>query len=460
MDYHDASAVPRHEGIHQFLNTLATHQFQKREVDQQIKKIAKDCLSFFQRRGATDKVIVHSVENLMKEVVDMDSLSEAQKEISGAITSLNLLHMHAATKEEQSQIYAEILTVSQYAREIDDIFLLKEAIANDPKLKPLLKNRDFIKDFGLLHMLFGRKRKMDVPLVQSFIQVWINEEARPALKDFLVVARQVRDANLQTLREGQIPFLEEGDNLKLADLHGQLNPIADSLLSPTDYQNFKLLMEDILHNRALVSNTQVHRDGLHLAFNSATEDVLAKRLRDSSLSMPEHHEKMEESQPSLQTEKLKDYVPRKIGGLPGLLNQKSVWTPVLGPQDPIQPLTRTIGFATKEGMKSETSTSLDFAKILGESRLNLTIKEREQLTQLLKACDEVIMHDKDAMQKWSATREFPQRVAKILKAFDGEEFPHLRTLEAKDKEALVTEALRFAFDVNYHLANDLLNVVY
>ena len=461
---------PETQNYHQFLKILNDSSLTSKE---QINDIAKGCLDigfiksiFFDAHNG----IFDSVKVLMNEVVEMDSFSEAQKEIAGAIRGLNLLIKYETNKIEQDDIKKEIYVTHQYEKKIKDIFLLKEAIQFEPSLKNVLYDSKFIDDFRILNSLYGRNRKIAIPIVLSLIKASHVNEIRLLLNQFIDAALLVRDTNLEKLSKGELPRLEENKNMSLFDIHGELTQIAVQSLEKEEFINFKALMDDLLNNRVMVTNTQIHKDGMKLAFNYKASDTLSQRLTMFDEGSKEiQQQKIQELKERanidiLNTDKIKKEIDilemlegyhHRAGGF---YYEKSAWEPLIDPQDPIQPIIRIIGFATEEGKKRESGTPLDFTKALGKDNLELSIKERNLLSKLLEVSDSAVIQKEDAIELWKKSGQLPKSFEGVLNAFDNDEHPHLKSLSDLQKEALVDEALRFSFEVNYHLANDLLNL--
>lgn len=397
--------------------------------EKQVSEIANKHLGFFASLFfSPHQEIFNSVKILMSEIGEMNSPSDVQHELMGAINGLNILLRHEKNKPEQEKIKNEIHLTSVCENRVKDIFIIKEAVRNAPKLKDIIHDQSFINQFGNISSLYGKNRKIHPECAFSVIEAFQEPEIHDLLNLFVAAAHLARTENLEKLNQGKLPLLEEDYNQKAFDLHGELTQLAAAFFVAQDFDNFKKLIDDLLKNRTMVTNTQTHKEGLNSAFNSEASDASSKRLKN----IPK---------------KLENY---KTG--PGFYYEKSVWEPVIGPEDPIQPLTRIIGFATEEGKQKESRTTLDFTEIIGENNLDLNLEERKLLSQLLKACDSVVSQGLDV------EKGLPSSIQDILWTFKLSVYPHLMTLSASQKEALVKEALRFAFEVNYHFANDMLNL--
>jgi hypothetical protein len=474
MDYQGYSHITRNEPVHYFLKTL--NDTSTNLTDKQVTELAKRCLNIkFPQSLAVDpqQEILNSIKILMKDVVDIQSITEAQKELYGAIKGLNALLKFELNASKQKVLKENLSNVGQYEQQIKDIFLIKEAVQLEPKSINILHDAQFLNTVGILSSLYGRKkRKIDTPLIQSLIHFWLIPENRPLLNAFAAAAHQAREANLQTLTMGKIPGLHDKHNLELIEKHGALKRAAAETLENQDYQNVKMVIDELFNNRGMVTNTQVHLDGINLAFNSEAPDALSKRLTLNISKSSEAYQgtleqlKKSAADSSIDTrraqeelknwEKLEGYRARSAG----FFYEKSAWDPPISPQNPIKPVNRIVGFAVKEGNKRETTTTLDFTKALGEQNLNLTIKERELLSQLLSACDSAILKNPNVIEEWNKSHQLPDDIGEVLKLFANPTLPHLNILSSSQKEALVTEALRFGFEVNYHLADDLLNLLF
>ncbi len=463
---------PNTQPTHKFLMEL--NHFSGKGTPETITELAKKCLGIGYLKSWSfnpHKEIFNSVKILMRDVVKMDSFSNAQKEIDGAIRGLNILLKNETNPLEQSGIKDELIAISQYKNQIENIFLLKEALKTKPQLNAkIIDNPTFIQGFNDLALLYGRKRKIEIPIVQSLIQVCINPQVYSLLRNFLTAAHQARQANLNSLRDGELPLIEDKHNEDLLMLYAQLIQQATGELEEKDFKNFKALIDDLFNNRSLITNTQVHKDGLRLAFNYLADDTLSYRTKTSIAKGKENYERIltqlqeAEHNPALDQKKVTTEIEhwkrlenyRSRSG--GFIYETSIWMPLIGPEDPIKPVIRTIGFASKEGQKNESSTLLDFTKALGENHLQLSIDERLSLSQFLEICDLEVLKDPTMVKAWEEHFTLPQSIANALESFTNDKFSHLKTLSESQLRALISEALRFTFEVNYHLANDLLNL--
>ncbi len=474
MEYRDYSHysqntnIQEHENIHKLLQDL--DRLPNHSTDKKVTEVAKHHLKpVFGFLFTPHKEIFNAAKVLMNDVVAMKSFSEAQQEISGAINGLNILLRHETNQSTQQLIKKELEIIAQYNYQVKNFFLLKEALAEDSKLEKLLYEPRFLEDFNALAELYGRGRTIDPPLILAFSRFWNQKEGSLLWRKFLDAASQKRQETLSTLKKGDLP-LEADLSDPLVQINSTLNQFTAETLETKDYRAFKILVDEIFGNRAMVTNSQLHTDGLLLAFNSGDDSTLSTRLKDTIQSCKKKYDtKLEELQ-SIEKgdekdskkmsndlknwQKLEGYRPRPIG----TSYEKSEWSPEISAGDPIQPLERVIGFAVKEGRKNESRTPLNFHKILGENNSQLTVAEKVQLSKLLKACDSFATKHPNILKEMDQNFKIPASINEVLKSFDNPEWPHLKTLTSMQQEALVREALRFAFEVNYNLANDLLNL--
>lgn len=433
----DYAQLPRPEaGIHSFLMTLATEETSKINPGE-IARIAQDLLKetpVLSSTTTTHEKIFMAAKMVMDDAVGMSGLYNAKKEIIGAINGLYVLLQGESDKSKEQVIRTELNAVEQWARQIQgmtfDVALIEKA-TDDPALKAITKNSDFLSDFGLLMSLYGRTRNIDNGVVVSVIKAWLDPNIQPLIGQFVKAAVIAKAANLQILESGHIPKPEATHNQKLTAIESTLKQTAlPNIEGRDDRSNFSALIGD-LFNRAMVTNSQIHSDGLGLVFNSEAADTLSSRQKGKD-----------------------DYVAGS-----GFYLQKSEWKPLIGPQDPISAVARTVGFRTREGETKETTIQIDFAIHLGPDKLNLLPAEREMLTKLLKKCDSAVLKDDEVMTIWREDNQVPKEIANIvLREFDRDDFPNLKELTRDQRRGLVGEALRFAFDVNYHLAINLLNL--
>lgn len=461
---------------HQFLKSL--NACNPQTTDEDIKEIAKKTLNLTFVYNI-DKPILSSVKVLMRDAILMSSYEDAKEEIGGAINALNILIKHETNSKKQTQLKEEIKGLGKYQTKIDDIFLLKEVIGLDNSLMEILKDERFLEVFFVFRTLYGRKQTMDPSSLRSFIRLWLSIPAsRPYLNRFLEDAYYIRNDNLKLLREGKIPSIQEQHSARLVRSHGAWIQFTGELYSTSggvvysDYQSTRLLLDDIYNVRATVTNTQVNTDSLGMAFNCDDPDKLSIRFREIAAAQKRTFEaKLQELQTELSGEldvsekekiqgkieslqKLEKYYPRDAG----TLIQTAQWIPQLGPKDPIQPLVRIIGFATKEGIKKETATKLDFTRTLGEANLFLNIGERRLLGQLLCITDTLVCMNPEEGQEKDRFMRFQDNLIEVLEKFTRPDCPHLSTLTERQKQDLVKEAYRFAYEVNLHLADDQLNL--
>lgn len=474
MEYGNYLFYPSPE--HQFLKAL--NSCNPQTTDEEIKEIAKKTLDLTFVYNI-DKPILSSVKVLMKDVVLMSSYEDAKEEIGGAINALNILIKHETNSKKQIQLKEEIKGLGKYQMKIDDIFLLKEAISQDNSLTEILKDEWFLEVFCVFRTLYGRRKAIDSSSLGSFIRLWMSIPAsRPYLSQFLEDAYNIRNDNLKLLRSGKIPSIQEQHSARLVHSHGAWTQFTGELYSTSggvtysDYQAARPLLDDIFNARATVTNTQVHTDSLRMAFNCDDPDKLSIRFREIAAAQKRTFEAtLEELQTELRDEldvteqeqiqrkieslqKLEKYYPRDAG----TLIQTAQWHPQLGPEDPIQPLVRIIGFATKEGIKRETATRLDFTRYLGEANLLLNIEERRLLGQLLCITDTLTCMNPEEGQEKDRFMRFQSNLIEVLDQFTQPQCPHLSTLTERQKQDIVKEAYHFAYEVNLHLADDQLNL--
>lgn len=299
--------------------------------------------------------------------------------------------------------------------------------------------------------LLGRRRALDPLAFQGLIQVWQNLAGRQLLLEFIDSAQEARRINLYALAQLRIPLLEEEHHKVPLDRHGKLNEFAATHLDNLIYREFKNMMNDMLYSRTVISNTQKHTEGLDLAFNSK-----ARGIRVQPIEKKRAHDDDDEDveSPAVDNEKETQHAQESYSPRPNSsLMHAAWWSPSIGPQDPIKPLVRVIGFATKEGIKMESRTPLDFSIVLG-TQIIYTVEERKALSNLLTTCDETFLRDPNAYHKWQKKKHLPE-IQEALKRFALPDCPNLSKLKVVEKEELVGEALRFSAEVNYHFVNDL-----
>lgn len=467
MDYR--ADFPQKEDIHYFLQTLDDSPSNTKT--EQITKLAENCLGigfprflfFHPDDGIIDAVKILKKEITEKKILESRDFSQAQKEISGAINGLNILLKHETDVKKQKAIQEKIRLADQYGKEINLIISIKEAVANHPKLSNIIQNTQFMKDFESLMSIYGKNRKIDPTTTLSFIKLWRYPDLRMQMNEFINAVRAAREANLDILQRGEIPSLEEKHNELAIANEGKLNEMVANYLE-SEMGSMLSLTSELIGNRAMVNNTQSITDGYFLAFNSKADDAEStRRINTITKGVNEYEKKMRDLQNKKadgeikRLERLINYQRSPIG----FFYEKTHWEPIIGPNDPIAPLKRTLGFAIVEGKKRETTTELDFTKTLGAENLNLTVDERKKLSELLLACDSEVSHHvrtKDGIKQWEKPENFPEKIKKVIDTFNNNQFPHLKNLSDEKKNELVNEALRFSFEVNYNFYNDLLNL--
>lgn len=468
MDYRDYTHSIQHAPIHRLLQRL--NACTEKTTDTEIKEIAKDCLNIkFPQilMFSAHKAIYDSAKTFSQIAMKMDSFSEAQKEITGALNGLNILLKHEIDLSIQKKIKQEISEVKNYENQIQEIFLIKEAIKIDRNLETMIVDPKFLNDFSIFRDLSGRKRELDPLTVSLFMKVWKNTENRNLLQKYLKVMNETRNRNLQNLEKGQIPILEDNDPIELSS---HLNQTLAMTLPNEEYKKLQNVFNEIFNNRVSVTNTQIHTDGLDSVFNAQDSGPLSVRKKELFASA---HQKYEETLDNLKKQavtdktlkvalknwqKLEGYRPRT-----SVYYETSKWIPEINAEDPIQPVNRIVGFATKDGRKNESSTTLDFASILGANNLNLNRDERKILSELLKELDTLVLDNPQVVDDFKKTKEIPENITKLLNEFTNSQtesiYPHLETLSEQQKKELVSEGLRFALEVNSKLANDLLTLM-
>lgn len=474
------------------------HQFFREIRELTHRPTDRDIIEIAQRNFSKDissdllRPILGAVKVLKNNVSNISSVKNALKEVAGAIDALqHLLGNASYSKKDQSQIKSEIIALGEVKKKLDNIALLREVVTDQSdEIMHVLNDDAFIKVFMELRELFGRTIKLETPTIAALINLWNSPEGATAFKNYLAEMKSKRAANLETLdtditirtRKGQKETIRqfpvertlrqtEGKHVgkpRWESLYDTLLMTSAEKLKRPERVQLKILQDEI-RDRTLVFNTQLHEDSIPFAFNvdypaqdteraGTFKEIVTKahQLNRDELSVLQESLKKEglekKERETIEKriavlERLENYYPRAGS----LTYQKSVWSPLMGPNDPIVPVYRTIGFAGQEGFGKETKIVLDFTEALGKGVV-LQVEERQILANLLKAADSVIS------ELGKEPKELPHPLSAsmtaVLEKF--KEHPNLQKLDDNQKAALVMEALRFAFEVNYHLiANQL-----
>lgn len=397
-----------------------------------------------------NQLIQKSVRVLMTDLLQMPSSKEAGDELSGAIKGLNILLFSAAEKNKPD-LKEELAQMEKLRVKIDDFFLIKQAIQNEPDMLEGLKEENFLDMFNELRTLYGRKREFKPSEIKSLLAFWKIPEGRYDLLDFIKKAAYAREMNLYILTLGKIPFTIEKHVKWVENAHGVWTRRAGELfiekkLSKSDHETLRALIDDIFNQRAVIANTQVHTDSIRMAFNHEDSSKESLRFRNQMRGAP-------------RIDGLESYYPRD---LEQRIFQSAQWIPPLTDQMPVQPVDRVIGFAIPGLSKRESTTRLDFAQFLGADHINLNVKERAILGNLLFLTDKIVINDPGQMQMWlnseKKIKDIPADLVPLLENFKLPECSSLNELSFEQKKGLIDEAFRFAYEVNYHLADDQLNL--
>lgn len=334
--------------------------------------------------------------------------------------------------------------------------------AVEPYLRTILSNKEFLKDFEKLQLVFGLTRRMGEKYILSFARVWHDSSLRVEINEWIHCAQLARNKSLNKLRQGEYPSPDG----QCQDVINRVFTLIDKIHSDEDRQNVSKLFQAIYFNRCCMDNTQLHTDGLDLAFGALVTRGVSERERYNSANSLERYEKEKRA---LQTqinsvapteeEKIAQMLQKlqHLKGyykMDGFLLQRPGWEPIIGPMDPIKPLVRCIGVATLEGKKNESRILLDFTKALGENFIPSS-DGRLMLSHLLTVCDHyfvVNVCDWKGVDINDLSKEIQEAVTQIGAHSD---FQHLSQQQKKD---IVIESLRFAKEANMALAHNLLTL--
>lgn len=479
---HSISSTPEH----QFLRALTACT--TRTTDKQIRELAQEKLRSLFTPSNAEKPISRAVGVLKRDVFVMESKKDAMAEVAGAINALHILKAQASGKDKE-RLNQKLGELEHFSRQVEHIFLLKEAIGADKQLLETIQDQSFLNLFDHLSSLYGENHPFDPAQLRSLVFAWSIPGSRPYLTQFIQYCEIARSANLMVLRAGKIPTLEEKFSQLASKSYAAWADFKNDLLSnqpkmAEGLRSFDALIEEIIFFRALTANSQVHTDSLRMAFNEGYQDKLSRRfLSQSADASREYQHKLGQLQVRLEQEdnpKVKEPIQKEIEELQklehcyprdtqGKVYLKAQWIPQLSAEDPVPPLVRVIGFVIPKQGHRETSTRLDFTTALGPENLQLNAEERGILGELLFQCDAMQTKDPEICEHWKTVdtsgwaekkleEKFPERLHTVFRRFEAEQCPHLKTLSDKQKKMLVDEALRFAFEVNYHLADDQLNL--
>lgn len=466
----EASGYKRNEKVHTFFQTLyqaSKNTFKSKESDaEKVTNIAKKHFqSFFSldRNFNTGQNIYGALRVLKSEIPYM-SPREAEEELSGAHYGLISL-FNQAKGPETSDLKNWFNFANKCKSYANNVFFIKKLANENPNLRSTLNNPRFFLLYEQFIDLSGRDQ-LDAKTILSIAAFCKDHPAQiDLLEEILKTGAETRDINRQLVSQGKMPMIEDPQNSRF--MHELMPKITEYYANnqKKEYEDFKLFLNEIYFNRVFIPNTQIHKDGLYLAFNTFDEHALSTRLR----ARIQQHEKIQrdkinelkdkeqkESDPdkklALQHEleilnSLQGYYPRASG----YGYQTSRWDPLIEADQPIIPLVRIIGFANSKGQKNETVTSLDLTEALGKENLALSIKEKQVLSLLLIACDTVFLNDPSVLDTWRTG--LPNEIQRMLATFnDPAGCPHLSALAEDKKLELVELGLKFARDVNLNFA--------
>lgn len=425
---------------HQLLREL--YHCSPSATDEQITSLVKKHFKSVIFESTTDS-IVSSVAVLLKDAAKFSSEKEAKLEINGAIYALNILLKHETRGSKQKELMVKLNTLSSQSMRIDDIFLLKDAMQNDDKMKTdnrlqenILKDGEFLEVFSHLRSFYGRKFTLENSCITGLILLWNNPKnfpvrvegtlmegeadeclmpAKEILKKFLHHAPQARKTCFKILSEGGFDYSESIEHFQARcsyeDLCGAIFELPHK-----ESKSLLTAIEEISYHRAMLySNAEMHSDRLGAVFagretlsDDSNQQKYEKKLKQlnallAQADLDANLRKQVEIEVSL-LKQLEGFHPAQKGaGIifhqarwvckenihnpPSTVNSLSLRLPTAA--NPIQPMDRVLTFATKNGIKREARMRLDFTKALGDQNLDLNGRERSMLGELLVVCDEI-----------------------------------------------------------------------
>jgi len=421
--------------------------------------------------------LVKSSISTLKDRVDVNKVKSSaafETEMKGAIKAYSILLDRSTKPATKVLISKDLEEAKQLYIQWNRAMLLNAAIAKHPEYMEM-RTGQFLKQFGALCYLYGDTRKLDPEIVIWLMKVCSDPDGAKIYDDFQRAMYKARKTNLGLLESHQLPTKDMPHNLSAIDINDKRNKfLSEELYSKYDFFNqddyvkLNTIFWDIA-NRSVVLNTQVHTDSLSLAFNcEATEDGALSRYREN----------------------LKLAVDGYISKHNCNFLEKSLWVPPIAATEPLKAIERVISFQTKEGQISEGRAKLDLSfignptvapnakiTILAEktklaknaepdtlelakidlenflaNELAEIIKEKTQLTEIIRLCDKEISTNPSSLEKLLSgdTTQYSKEIS--------DQLAKMEWLSVDGKKLLVIEAARFAFEVNYQITEKLLKL--
>ncbi len=353
----------------------------------------------------------------------------------------------------------------QYKKMLD-----KEIEKNsDLSLAETLVDKEFISCFENVCILHGTQLNPEAVLILA--KSWEDKEFRQIFREFIHSVQECQKANLKILDTGLLPTISLDYNL---DMYSKLdkNFIYFTEFCPPEKVKF---MKDFLYFTAghgFINNSQIVEDWIGLEFRSdnMTEGTVSRAQKFLKSAENFGHELDDEinflneqlksgsitsSDDTLETKKKISELIRiqgywkegymKSTEFPLLLC--NLWIPPISSTDDITVLKRLISLRTKEGKKLENTSTLNLVGIIP---VNPTLKQREQISVFMKACDSFISQNSEFINKLDSDFEIPSEILPTLDVMDW--------LSEGKKTAIFIEMIRFSYDVNYHYIMNMMKI--
>jgi hypothetical protein len=332
-----------------------------------------------------------------------------------------------ATAEEKAAISGYLTKVEKIQKTMNRNLLIREASVRNPEKSEFIASDDFKKRFGALCTLYGDSREMDPKLIDHFIEFCGDPDAIRLFDQFQRVMHKAKVENLALVNKGELPTTDKQHNIDLAQIALEMKVFIN--LTIGEYKDLEPLFGDIT-SRSCLRNSQEHTDSIGLALNSEATTGTEGRYKEA------------------QEAALEKGLPEGfIAKADSQFMYQATWNPPLTLGNPITPIVRSIAYETKEGHRAEVKATLDLSFLN-----NPTSEQREQITAILKLCDQEITKDPQWLKKLQkGDVKLPKEMAEKLTAIDW--------LSEDQKMSLVHEGARFAKEVNLQMWEKSLKLV-
>ncbi len=335
---------------------------------------------------------------------------------------------------------------------------------NDLSLAETLVDQDFISCFENVCILHGTQLNPEAVLILA--KSWEDKEFRVIFSDFINSIVDCRKANLKMLDAGLLPTVTLPYNNDLYNIKLYRN----YMFFIDNFPEEKVkIMKDFLYficSLGCQNNSQFIEDWIGLEFRSdnMTSGTVSRAQEFLALAENDNFVQELDDEINLYAEQLKSLnidMPDKILAIKNKIAELSqikeywkegyikpkqqpfflcnLWIPEISSNDDITVLKRFISFRTKEGKKLENTSTLNLVGIIP---VNPTLKQREQISVFMKACDSFITQNSEYINKMDSEFEIPSVIVPSLDAMDW--------LSEGKKTAMFIEMIRFSYDLNYH----------